>query len=213
MKIRNSETYSAFKKSILKFTRPSLNSIFDCHSHNVIKLIIRLRLGLSHLCENKFRHNFQDTLNPICSCADDIATTIRYLLHFPNYLDERRTFLDNLQSIGKNIHDNSQTSELLLFGVSSNNDVLNTCILNAIIPYILATKRFDAPLTNSFVVWNIQIHIHMLTLPSPKIVLTRFSDNRMFVTFFYYCHYYFRLVFFYLVLLFIKSLYNDPLNF
>ena len=55
--------------------------------------------------------------------------------------------------------------------------------------------------------------IHILKLPSPAIVHTRFNDNWLFVSFFYYCHYYFSLVFFYLVLLFIKWLYNDLLNF
>ena len=156
LKIRNSKTFSAFKKSILKFIRPSSNSIFNCHSPKGIKLITRLRLGLSYLHEHllhlsHFRHNFQDTLNPICICGDDIKTTIHYLLHCPNYLDERRTLLDNLQSIEENIHDknDSQISELLLFGVSSNNDASNTCIFNATIQFILATKRFDVPLTYS----------------------------------------------------------------
>ena len=40
-------------------------------------------------------------------------------------------------------------SELLLFGVFSNNDALNTYILNATIQYKLATKRFDVLLTYS----------------------------------------------------------------
>ena len=42
--------------------------------------------------------------------------------------------LDNLQSIGGNIHDKNsfQISELLLFGVSSNNDAT----LNATIKYV-----------------------------------------------------------------------------
>ena len=72
-----------------------------------MKLFTRLRLGLSQLREHKFRHNFRDTFNPICNCGDDIKTTIHYLLHCPDYLDERRTVLDNLQSVGenKNIHD------------------------------------------------------------------------------------------------------------
>ena len=61
LKIRNSKTFSAFKKSILKFIRSFSNSIFNCHSPKGIKLITRLRLGLSHLYEHKFRHNFQDT--------------------------------------------------------------------------------------------------------------------------------------------------------
>ena len=156
LKIRNSKTFSVFQKSILKFIRPSSNSIFNCHSPEGIKLITRLRLGLSHLREHKFRHNFQDTLNPICSCGDDIETAIHYLLHCPNYLNDRRSLLDNLQSIGENIHDknDSQISELLLFGVSSNNDASDTCVLNTTIQYILATKRCDVFLTYS---WGIRI--------------------------------------------------------
>ena len=150
-KIRNSETFSPFKKSILKFTRRSSNSIFNCHSPNGIKLITRLRLGLSHLRKHKFRHNFQDTLNPIHSRVDDIETQIHYLLHCPNYLDEGRTLLDSLQSTGENIHDKNDfhISELFLSGVSSYNDASNTCILNATIHYILATKIFYVPLINS----------------------------------------------------------------
>ena len=58
-KIRNSETFSAFKKSILKFIRPSSNSISNCHIPNGIKLITRLRSGHSHLLEHKFRHKFR----------------------------------------------------------------------------------------------------------------------------------------------------------
>ena len=60
---------------------------------------------------------------------------------------------------------------------------------------------------------NSHFSIHMLTLPSPAIVHTRFNDNWLFISFFYYCHYYFSLFFFYLVLLFIKWLYKDLLNF
>ena len=145
LKIRNSKTFSAFKKIILKFIRPLSNYIFNGRRPKAIKLITRLRLSFSHLCQHKFWHNFQDALNPICSCGGDIETEIHYLLHCPNYLDERRTFLDNLRSIGGNIHDKNefQISELLLFRISSNSDASNTCILNATIQHILATKRFD----------------------------------------------------------------------
>ena len=145
MKIRNSKTFPAFKKSILKFIRLSSNSIFNCHSSKEIKLITRLMLSLSHLREHKLRHNFQDTLNPICSCGDDIETAIHYLLHCPNYLDEGGQSWTTFKVLEKT----SMVSELLLFGISSNNDALNTCILNATIQYILATERFDVPLTYS----------------------------------------------------------------
>ena len=57
---RNSNSISVFKEKILNFLRPSPNSLFDCHSPKRIKLIIRLRLGLSHLREQKFKHSFHD---------------------------------------------------------------------------------------------------------------------------------------------------------
>ena len=83
----------------------SPNSISNCHSPNGIKLIARSRLGVSHLPEHKFKQSFHDTLNPICNRGDDIETTIHYLFHCPNYLDERRTLIDNVQNIGENFHD------------------------------------------------------------------------------------------------------------
>ena len=148
--IRNSESYAIFKRSILRFIRPSENPIFNCHNSSGIKLIIRLRLGFSHLREHKFRHNFQDTLNPTCSCGENIETTTHYLLHCPNYLNERMTLWNNVQNIDENIlHRNySRLSEILLFGDSSFNDAKNTSILNATIQNIYDTKRFDVPLTN-----------------------------------------------------------------
>ena len=120
MKIRNSKTFPAFKKSILKFIRLSSNSIFNCHSPKEIKLITRLMLSLSHLREHKLRHNFQDTLNPICSCGDDIETAIHYLLHCPNYLDEGGQSWTTFKVLEKT----SMVSELLLFGISSNLEFL-----------------------------------------------------------------------------------------
>ena len=122
--VRNSESYAIFKKSILRFIRPSENPIFNCHNSGGIKLINRLRLGFNHLREHKFRHNFQDTLNLICSCGENIETTTHYLLHCPNYLNERMTLWNNLQNIDENILDRnySRLSEILLFGDSSFND-------------------------------------------------------------------------------------------
>ena len=99
--IRNSESYAIFKKNILRFIRPSENPIFNSHNSRGIKLITRLRLGFSHLREHKFRHNSQGTLNPICSCRENIETTTHYLLHCPNYLNERMTLWNNLQKLTK----------------------------------------------------------------------------------------------------------------
>ena len=40
---------------------------FRCHNPKGIKLLTRLRLGISDLREHKFKHGFLDSLNPICT--------------------------------------------------------------------------------------------------------------------------------------------------
>ena len=74
----------------------------DYQCPDCLKLITRLRLGLSHLRFLKFKHNFQDTLNPTC-CCDTVKATIHYLLHCPNFSNERVTLFNKLQSIDENI--------------------------------------------------------------------------------------------------------------
>ena len=46
--IQNSESVSAFKKQIFKFIRPSPYSTFNVRNPHGIKLLTRLRVGLSH---------------------------------------------------------------------------------------------------------------------------------------------------------------------
>ena len=72
---------SVFKKN--KFIRPSPNSVFNCHNCKGIKYLTRLRLGLSHLREHKFKHSFQDTFNPFCSCGLDIETNMHFFFTAP----------------------------------------------------------------------------------------------------------------------------------
>ena len=81
-------------KSILEFIRPSLSSTYNCFNNKRIKHITRLRLGLSHLRDHKFKHGFLDSLKPICSCGLDVETTCHYLLHCPNFTNERSILLN-----------------------------------------------------------------------------------------------------------------------
>ena len=76
--IQHLELVSAFKKQILQFIRPRPNSTFNMHNHHGIKVLTRLRVGLSHLHEHKFRHNFQDSLDPFYNCGWHIKTAIHF---------------------------------------------------------------------------------------------------------------------------------------
>ena len=65
--VRNLTSYNIFKGVILKFTRPEPNQLFNVDSNEGIKFFTRIRLRLSQLVDHKFRHNFTDCLNPVCT--------------------------------------------------------------------------------------------------------------------------------------------------
>ena len=53
LKIRNSESLNIFKKPLLNFIGPSGSTVFNCHNPKGVKLLIKLRLGLSNLRQHK----------------------------------------------------------------------------------------------------------------------------------------------------------------
>ena len=103
LNIRNSSSLNIFRNSILKFITPSVISICNSHNPKAIKFITRPRLPLSHLRKHKFKHSFQDLLNPISNCGFDIESSLRYLLHYPTYNSERHTLLGTLKNIDNNL--------------------------------------------------------------------------------------------------------------
>ena len=110
-----------------------------------MKLVTRLRLGLSHLREHKFKHSFQDTLNPLCGCGLDIETTSHYFLHCPLFHAERSTLLNNVNEIDSTIFNKSDSvvTHILLYGNKSFKDEVNLLILNATSDFVLSTNIFD----------------------------------------------------------------------
>ena len=109
-KIRNSVTINIFKSKILRFIRLTANSIFGCQNPIGVKLLTIVRLGLSYLREHKFRHSFQDTLNPLCSCRKEVETTFHFLLSCPNYSDPNT--LENTNSQIIQFGDNNSTASI-----------------------------------------------------------------------------------------------------
>ena len=146
--LRKAESLSLFKTNILKFIRPSPNSVYNCHNPKGLKFITRLRLGLSHLREHKFKHSFQDTINPLCSCGLDIESTEYFLLHCPQFVNERRTLLSTIGNINYKFQENTDSNftQTLFFDNTSFDITDNIKILNATINFVLLTKRFDKPL-------------------------------------------------------------------
>ena len=144
--IQNSSSVEIFKRSLLKFIRPKPEQVFKIHHPKGLKLLTRLRLGLSHLREHKFRHNFNDTINPFCLCGtNDLETSENFLLHCPTYAYLRLKLFDNLRNNNILLLPlvNSLISQILLF-VSDNYDpTVNSIIISSVIEFIIKSKRCD----------------------------------------------------------------------
>ena len=80
--IRKSVSYEVFINSLLKFTRPSLNSLFNVSASLGIKLLTRLHLGLSHLRE----HN-------------QLESTTHFFLRYQNFTNLRKCLINELIKI------------------------------------------------------------------------------------------------------------------
>ena len=116
----NSNSCQKFRKSFLSFIKPTCSSVFSIHHPVGIKLLARLRLGVSHLHEHKFRHNFYDTLNPSCSCSIEAETTLHYLLCAHNFSSARLALINDLNLIDPTISQLNETAlaNILLYGDS-----------------------------------------------------------------------------------------------
>ena len=125
-----------------------MRPVYNVHDPVGLKLLTRLRVNFSHLREHKFRHNFRDTLNPLCSCSLEIETTNHYLLRCPFYAIMRKTLLDSIENIVGpllNLADD-KIANLLLFGDSVYTIQQNCSILQSTIVYLKSSQRFDIPL-------------------------------------------------------------------
>ena len=132
-----------FKKLLLKFIRPNAYDVYNIHDPIGLKFITRLRLRLSHLRENKFRHNFLDTLNPLCSCSFETESVSHYL-----YAQNRKILLDSLVDIVGSMSNLSDTKliNILLYGDGQYYVDKNSSILKHTISFITNSERFDMPL-------------------------------------------------------------------
>ena len=124
------------------------NSVYNTHNPLGIKYLTRLRIGFSHLKEEKFKHNFQDSIDPICSCSSSIETTIYFFLYCANFNIQRQTLFDKITTIDSNIFPENEDSivNTLLFGKPNCEHSFDKTMLNASIEYILSTERFNNPL-------------------------------------------------------------------
>ena len=79
-------SFESFRRVLLKSIKPVPNFLFDACDPHGVKLLTRLRVGLSHLGEQKFRYGFNDTVDPFCPCNRETETASHFfLLHQLTY--------------------------------------------------------------------------------------------------------------------------------
>ena len=130
-----------FKRNIHTLIQLSSNSVNNFYNTRAICLITRLRLGLRHLREHRFKHVFQDTLNLMCSCGK--LCKEHFLHHFLLFVNQRYTFLSTLGNFNYSLLENTSNvlTQTLFFGTMSLSESGNSNILNVTIDFF--DKRFD----------------------------------------------------------------------
>ena len=159
--IKQSKSYSVFRNSLLQIIRPTQTSIFDICDFEGVKLLTRLRLGLSHLKEHMFQHNFKETILPLCPCGQENENVSHYLLRCQIFTPYRISLLNNLRNINLPITtlDSESLTNLLLYGDKKYSYQTNKIILTFTIEFIKESKRFDNAL-----IWFHLIFLRTLNL-------------------------------------------------
>ena len=105
-----------------------------------VRLINRLRLGFSHLREHRFKHNSDDTLNPLCSCTLETEDTEYFFLRCQNNLSARTTLMSELNNI--NYLNSTDFIRVIRYEDKKFDNVSNFKIITATIKLVKTTKNF-----------------------------------------------------------------------
>ena len=113
---------------MLNLIRTKCNDTYGIHNPTGLKLLTRLRLGLSHLNDHKFNHNFKDCINLLCSCSLSVGNNLHLFLHCHHFSLQRETLMNNIESTDKDIinETDSDLVNILLFGSSKYQYHINT---------------------------------------------------------------------------------------
>ena len=146
--LRLALSVAVFKKKLLSIIRPPAKSVFGIYDPKGLSYLTQLRVGLSKLNFHKFKHNFRDTINPMCPTSDGIEDTEHFLLLCPTFDAQRRDLFAGIVEFirpFRQITDlsNDSLTQLLLYGDQDLSTELNRNILELTLRFIHDTGRFD----------------------------------------------------------------------
>ena len=97
--LRQAPSVAVFKKKLLSIIRSPAKSVYGIHDPEGLSYLTQLRVGLSKLNFHKFKHNFRDTVNPMCPTSDGIEDTEHFLLLCPSFDVQRQDLLAGIAEL------------------------------------------------------------------------------------------------------------------
>ena len=74
----HNSTCPVFQYHLLKIIQQVSNPVHNIQNYIGLKLLIRLKLGLSHLNKHRFNHNFQNCINLLCTSSLEVESTVYF---------------------------------------------------------------------------------------------------------------------------------------
>ena len=137
-----------FKTKLLSLIHLPVKSVFGIHDLIGLSYLYQIRVELSRLNFHKFKHNFWDTVNPMCPKNDGIEDTEHFLLLCPSFNILRRDLVAGVSILLRpfaqiNSFSNNALIQLLLYGDKDLSDDINRNILQLTKNFIYKTGRFS----------------------------------------------------------------------
>ena len=82
---RNAESFKKFRNTLLKLGWPTPDVICEVLHPLYLKLLTRSSLGLSHHNKHRFKHNFENCINPLCTCSLEVESAKQFFLRCHHY--------------------------------------------------------------------------------------------------------------------------------
>ena len=105
-------------------------------------------MGFIHSKEQTLKNFFLETIDRLCDSANDIVSTIHFIIHCTNFTTQRQTLMKKIHSINSSIStdiETSNTATLLLEKLDFKNPFKGKIILAAF-SFTTETGRFNGPL-------------------------------------------------------------------
>ena len=146
--ITSLSSLSNLKMKLLKRIRPLPKRVYNIYDPIRLAILTQLRVGLSTLNSHKFRHNFRETINPLCPSNDGIEDTEHYLLLCRSYAGLRYDLLASVAAVLQlysfsSPSSNQELVKVILYGMKDFLLTLTKKLLEATLKFTQATERFE----------------------------------------------------------------------